>query len=82
MLKYLLIHATYDFIFRSVYIDFNIGSVSCHFRQDAICYIVLYFINIYICTDGIWHFNKLFTYLNFYFTYILVEVSVYISTTW
>ena len=39
MLKYLHINATFDFIFRSVYIDFNIGSVSYVFLgRNAICY--------------------------------------------
>ena len=28
MLTYSNVHTTYDFIFRSAYIDFNIGSVS------------------------------------------------------
>ena len=29
------------------------------FRQDAIWYIVLYFKNINICAEGMWHLNKL-----------------------
>ena len=65
MLKYLHIHATYYFIFRSVYIDFNIGIVSFVFLGRMpyviLCCILWIFIFVQMACDTL--INYLLTYL-------------------